>query len=397
MKMAMPNKRVLAMLVVVIPLVALLAYVALSSGPLAKIPVTVATVETKQIAPSLFGTGTIEARYNYKIGPTAAGRLKTVNVQVGETVRAGQILGEIDPVDLDERIASLNAALLRAESAIRLAEAQVAEAKLHKSYADGEATRYRQLAAADAASAEALAGKQLAADTAGTRLLAALAGRDTARQDLDRIRFDRDGLMRQRANLLLKAPASGLVTARNADPGATVAAGQAVIEMIDPKSVWINARFDQITTRGLRPGLKAKITLRSQNGQIFDGKVSRIEPIADAITEETVAKIIFDAIPKTLPSLGEIAEITVALAALPPGPVVPNASLHRVDGRLGVWGISGESLHFIPVKTGASDLDGLVRIEEGLKTGDVIVLHSPRSLNARSRIRVVERLPGVDS
>ncbi len=236
MKMAMPNKRVLVALIVLAHLVGLLAYVALSSGPLAKIPVTVATVAKKQITPSLFGTGTIEARYNYKIGPTAAGRLKTVNVQVGETVRAGQILGEIDPVDLDERIASLNAALLRAESAIRLAGAQVGDAELRKSYADGEATRYSQLAAADAASAEALAGKKLAAETAATGLLAALAGRDAARHDLDRIRFDRDGLMRQRGNLLLKAPARGLVTARNADPGATVAAGQAVIEIIDPKA-----------------------------------------------------------------------------------------------------------------------------------------------------------------
>jgi len=385
------------MVAVLVPLAALLIYVALSSGPLAKIPVTVATVTDKKIAPSLFGTGTIEARYNYKIGPTAAGRLKTVNVQVGETVRAGQILGEIDPVDLDERIASLNAALLRAESSIRLAEVQIREASLRKNYAEGEATRYRQLVAADAASVEAQAGKQLAGETAQTGLLAALASRDAALHDLSRMRFDRDGLIRQRANLLLKAPARGLVVARNADPGATVAAGQAVIEIIDPGSVWINARFDQITTGGLRPGLKAKITLRSQNGQIYDGKISRIEPLADAVTEETLAKILFDVIPKSLPSLGEIAEITISLPALPQGPVVPNAALHRVDGRLGVWRISGESLRFTPVKTGGSDLDGFVRIEDGLNVGDDIVLHSPRSLNVRSRIRVVEKLPGVDS
>jgi RND family efflux transporter MFP subunit len=397
MKMAIPNKRVLAMLAILVPLVALLAYVALSSGPLAKIPVNTATVAKRQIAPSLFGTGTIEALYNYKIGPTAAGRLKTVNVQVGETVRAGQILGEIDPVDLDERIASLNAALLRVESAIRLAEVQIREATLRKSYAEGEATRYKQLVAADAASVEAQAGKQLAGETAETGLLAALASRDAALHDLARTRFDRDAIIRQRANLLLKAPARGLVVARNADPGATVAAGQAVVEMIEPGSVWINARFDQISTGGLRPGLTAKITLRSQSGQIFGGKISRIEPLADSVTEETLAKILFDAIPKKLPSLGEIAEITVSLPALPPGPAVPNAALHRVDGRLGVWQISGKSLRFTPVKTGAADLDGFVRIEEGLKVGDTIVLHSPRSLNVRSRIRVVEKLPGVNS
>jgi multidrug efflux pump subunit AcrA (membrane-fusion protein) len=94
-------KRTLVVLVVLLPLLVLFIYVALRSGPLAPVPVTVARVENRSISPALFGIGTVEARYSYKIGPTFAGRVKRLSVQVGDRVKAGQVLGEMDPVDLD--------------------------------------------------------------------------------------------------------------------------------------------------------------------------------------------------------------------------------------------------------------------------------------------------------
>ena len=63
--------------------------------------------------------GTVEARYTYRIGPTAAGRLKQLAVEVGDVVQAGNLLGEMDPVDLDERIRAQSAAIKRAEAATR--------------------------------------------------------------------------------------------------------------------------------------------------------------------------------------------------------------------------------------------------------------------------------------
>src|SRR5574340_320585 len=128
MKFPSLNRRMLALLAVIVPLLILLVYVALRSGPLAPIPVTVTKVEKTSIAPALFGIGTVEARYTYRIGPTVAGRIKQVVVQVGDRVRQGQLLGEMDPVDLDDRIAAQGAALKRAESVVQAADAQVREA-----------------------------------------------------------------------------------------------------------------------------------------------------------------------------------------------------------------------------------------------------------------------------
>ena len=116
--------RTLALLAVIIPLLVLFIYVGLRSGPLAPVAVTVASVESRAITPALFGIGTVEARYTYKIGPTFAGRVKRLEVHVGDQVKAGQVLGEMEPVDLDARVRSQESAFKRAEAALREAEAR---------------------------------------------------------------------------------------------------------------------------------------------------------------------------------------------------------------------------------------------------------------------------------
>jgi RND family efflux transporter MFP subunit len=389
------NRRTFALLAVIVPLLALMVYVALRSGPLAPIPVTVTTVESRSITPALFGIGTVEARYTYRIGPTVAGRIKRVDVQVGDRVQAGQLLGEMDPVDLDDRVAAQEAAFRRAESGVLAAEAQVREASARKSYAENQASRYEQLLQARSASEETVEGKRQERQVTEAGLAAARANLDAARQELARIRSDREGLIQQRANLRLIAPVRGLVAARNADPGTTVVAGQSVVEVIDPASLWINVRFDQLRASGLRAGLPVQIVLRSQAGSGFAGHVLRLEPMADAITEETLAKVTFNALPKRLPPVGELAEVTVAMSALPATPVAPNASVQRVDGRLGVWLIEEDKLRFAPIKVGATDLDGRVQILDGIKADERVVVYSQRALGPRSRVKVVERLEGV--
>lgn len=389
------NGRTLALLGVIVPLFAGFIYVALRSGPLAPVPVTVAVVQRHAITPALFGLGTVEARYNFKIGPTLAGRVLRVNVEVGDRVRAGQLLGEMDPVDYDDRIAAQNAALRRAEAGAVAAEAQVQEVSVRQRYAATQAQRYEKLRQEGSSSAEAGELKQQELQVAEAGSAAARANLEVARQELVRLRADRDVLRRQRANLRLIAPQEGLVTLRHADPGTTVVAGQAVVEMIDPASLWINVRFDQLRATGLRSGLPAGIVLRSQAGRALAGYVLRVEPVADAVTEETLAKVVFDTLPESLPPLGELVEVTVVLPPLPETAVVANASVQRVDGQLGVWLMEGQAFRFAPVQLGANDLDGRVQIMHGLEPGASVVVYSQRALGSHTRVKIVERLPGV--
>lgn len=381
MKRLHVQSRTLALLVVILPLLALFIYVALRSGPLAPVAVTVTPVENRAIAPALFGIGTVEARYTYKIGPTSAGRVQRLDVHVGDHVKTGQILGEMDPVDLDERIRAQ-------EIVIKRTKAQLDEALERRAYAHTQAQRYEQLLAVRSTSEEIVATKK-------HELQLAEAGLNVAREELSRVRADREALVAQRNNLYLTAPVDGLIVARNADPGTTVVAGQAVVELIDPKILWVNVRFDQIHTRGLAADLTAQIVLRSQSGELRAGHVLRLEPLADAVTEETLAKVVFDQLPDPLPPVGELAEVTITLPTLPATPVIPNAAIQHIDGELGVWQVINGDLRFTPVSLGIADLEGHVQIREGLKVGDQVVVYSANGLNGRSRIHVVDHIPGV--
>lgn len=373
--------RTLALLAVIVPLLAIFIYVGLRSGPLAPVAVTVVSVESRTVTPALFGIGTVEARYTYKIGPTFAGRVMRLDVQVGDQVQAGQVLGEMDPVDLDNRVRSQESAFKRAQAALREAEARQA-------YAQTQARRYEQLFAVRSTSEELLTTKRQELQIADTTLAA-------AREDIVRARSDREGLVAQRSSLRLIAPVDGLVAARDADPGTTIVAGQAVVEIIDPKSLWINGRFDQISAGGLSGGLPARIVLRSHGDQMLEGHVLRVELMADAVTEEMLAKVVFNTVPQQLPPVGELAEVTVDLPTLPAAPLIPNTAVRREGDKVVVWQIVEGDLRITPVKLGASDLEGNVQVLEGLKNGDQVVAYSEKAVTAKSRIQVVERIPGV--
>lgn len=369
-------------------------FVAMRSGPLAPVPVVVAEVKDMAVRPSLFGIGTVEARFTHAIGPTAAGRVRTLSVHVGDRVEAGQVLGEMDPVDLDERLAAQNAALDRAAAAVRAAEAQVAELRARATYARSQAGRFESLAESGAVSRDSLEARRQEFAVAESGLAAALASAESARHEHERLRSEGEGIARQRDTVRLVSPASGLVTRRLADPGTTVVAGQAVLEVIDPDSLWVNARFDQLRAAGLGAGLPARLVLRSRAGEVLPGRVLRVEPVADSVTEELLAKVVFEHLPDPLPPVGELVEVTVDLPALPPAPTIPGSSVQRDGQTLGVWLAENGEIRFAPVELGPGDLDGMVQVRSGLRSGQQVVSHSKSPLTARSSIRIVDRIEG---
>lgn len=395
--------KTVALVGVLLPLLGLFLFALMRSGPLASVPVTVTKVEIRSITPALFGIGTVQARYAHKIGPTAAGRLKRIEVQPGDRVKAGQLLGEMDQVDLDDKIDAQDAATKRGDATLLAVEAQIQELSGRKSFAETQARRYEQLFVSRSVSEEGLGLKRQELQVAQSALSAARANLEASRQEVARLRAEREALIRQRGNLRLVSPVDGLVTRRDADAGSTVVAGQLVVEVVEPGSLWISARFDQQRAAGLQTGLPVKISLRSQSGTLA-GQLVRIEPHADAVTEEVLAKVEFKQQPAAIPSIGEMAEVTVALASEKPMPVVPGASIQRVDGHLGVWlvGVANGNarLRFVPVKTGANDLDGDVQIVSGLEhlnASEKVVVYSQKALTVNSRISVVERIVGPAS
>ncbi len=265
-------------------LLAALGFVVMRSGPLAPTRVTVARAQVGSLSPSLFGIGTVEARRSYLIGPTVAGRVSKVLVDVGDTVAASQLLAEMDPVDLDERATALEASVARASSVVAAAQSQQRDAQARSDLAAATARRYVALGAQQFMSAGAVEAKQQEQASADAALAAAGANLAAARQDIQRLAAERAGLRQQRDNVRLLAPAAGVVISRDAEAGSTVVAGQAVLRLIDPASLWIRVRLDQARSGGLAVGLPASIELRSKPGARLSGKVARVEATSDSIT-----------------------------------------------------------------------------------------------------------------
>jgi HlyD family secretion protein len=368
-------------------------FVIARSGPLAPTKVTTTRVETGKVSPALFGIGTVEARRSYFIGPTVAGRVQAVHVDVGEQVKAGQLLAEIDPVDLDERLRALDAAHARAASAVAAAKASRTDAVAKKALAELNARRYHELGDKRFVSASAVESKQQELSSAQAAVEASNANLQGAQQDVVRLRADQDGLRQQKDNLRLLAPHDGVVISRDAEAGSTVVAGQAIVRLIESESLWVKVRLDQGRSRGLAVGQSAAIVLRSSSGIQLPGKVVRIEPLSDSVTEERITLVAFEQIPAGL-TIGEMAEVTVQTDAGQSGLTVPNAAIKQTPQGTAVWKLEDGKPILVAVKLGNASLDGFVQLVAGLASGDEIIVHSERELSEGGRVKIVEQLAG---
>ena len=385
------TKRRIALATFGLALLAGSTFVVLRAGPMAPVRVTSVQATEDRLTPALFGLGTVDARRSYLIGPTVAGRVRSVAVDVGDHVQAGQLLAEMDPIDLDERLHALDASIERAGSAVSAAEAQLRDVEARRALARGNARRYEELAARNFVSASAVEARGQEQRSAEATAAAAAANVSAARQERVKVVAERAAAQRLRANMRLVAPAAGLVTSRDAEPGSTVVAGQAVVRVIDPASMWVKVRIDQGRSTGLAKGLPAQIVLRSRPGSVLDGKVERVESVSDSVTEERLAIVSFDLPPQVL-SVGESAEVTLSLPTTARTVVLPNAAIRRVRGETGVWTIDGTTIRFAPVRLGQTGLDGQVQVLEGVNAGTHVVAHSTQTLHGDRRIAVVDAL-----
>lgn len=372
-------------------LLAAFAWVALTQGPMAPPRVVLSEVREGELAPQAFGIGTVEARLSHAIGAVQAGRLLRVTVDQGDAVKRGEVLAEIDSVDLDERLAAARSAHEHAGHSADAAAAQVSEAKARQQMAEASASRYRDLARQGFVSGDAVDAKDAEAEATRAGAAAAASTLAASRQEIKRASAEVAALAKQRANLRLVSPVDGIVTAREAEAGDTVVAGQAVIRVIDPASLWVRVRIDQGRAGGIAQGQAARVVLRSRRGEELSGKVARIELQSDSVTEERLVDVAFDQPPAGW-SIGELAEVTIQLPKVDAGLFVPSQAVQRLGQQTGVWQIEQQRARFVAVRTGASTLDGRTQILEGLRAGDKVITYSQQALQPDMRVRAAASL-----
>ncbi|HEY9099730.1 MAG TPA: efflux RND transporter periplasmic adaptor subunit [Thiobacillus sp.] len=379
------GKRSLVLVVGGLAFVAAFVWLLTTSGPLAPVGVEFASVSRADLKPGVYGIGTVEAQHDYAVGPIQAGRVLSVRVDQGDVVKIGQLLAEIDPIDLSQRAEAARNGTARARQAAEAAQAQVAEADSRAQLAQANNERYQALVKQKFIAKEMADSRRHEAAAAAAALTAARANAAGAQRDIRRAEAELRGIGQLQNSLQLVSPIDGVVTAREAEPGATVVAGQAVVRLVDPTRLWVRARVDQARAQGIQVGQAADIVLRSAPGKALPGKVVRIDLQSDAVTEERIVNVAFVAAPDQL-YLGELAEVDIQLKGVSNVLTVPRAAIVQLNGQGGVWQSDDGHARFMPIKLGVHTPER-VQVVSGLDAGSRIIVYSAKQLEDGVRVR----------
>ncbi len=371
--------------------ISIFAWAVLTQGPLAPVKVTSEKIQSGSLAVDVFGVGLVEARHSYNISSVMTGRIKSLLVDQGDFVKAGQVVAELDPIDLEEKLASSHFLTERAANSIKVAEAQLAQAQSQGKTLSATYKRYSELHAKGFVSQELLDAKLNEKRAALAALDAATASLAAAEHDYARTQSDAVGMRKLRDQTRLRSPVNGIVTAKSLEQGAIVIPGQTVFLLISQNDLWIRTRIDQKQSGLLRVGQIADIVLRSHPQIHVLGTVTRIDSISDTVTEERIVNVVFSA-PELNASLGEYAEVTIKLPVQENARSIPTAAVKRINQQEGVWVLQSGRAKFKPVRTGISTLSGRTQILDGLSEDDEVIVYSQREITGDLKLKVASKI-----
>jgi RND family efflux transporter MFP subunit len=330
------------------------------TDPRTEAPLVRIAVAQTAIPASRSFTGTVAARVQSDLGFRVSGKVLERLVDAGQSVRRGQPLMRIDPVDL-------KLAAQTRQDAVTAARARAQQA------AQDEA-RYRDLRGTGAISASAYDQIKATADAATAQLSAAEADADVAR---NATRYAE-----------LVADADGVVMETLAEPGQVVSAGQPVVRVAHAGSREAVIQLPET----LRPaiGSVARATLFGGNGVSEPATLRQLSDAADPRTRTYEARYVLQRALADAP-LG--ATVTVSMAdghePLQGSLQVPIGALLDTGNGPGVWVLNGEptKVAWRPVTVEHLD-DDSARVSGALKQGDRVVALGAQLLREGEQVRV---------
>lgn len=345
------------------------------------------TARIEEVAELVRGPGVVDARVIASVGSRITGIVAEVLVDVGDRVESGASLARLDDSHLRVRLAAAGAAAEAAEHSLAFAAAEVDRATAALDLARRTATRQVALAregvAAESAADEAEAGHAAAA-AAFESSRAALRSKNA---ELARLRQELAAAEIEADYSTILAPFAGIVTSRRVSPGDAVLPGAALVELLDPGSVWVAAWIDESLVGRVAVGQPARLRLRS--GWQGPGKVVRIARRADPVARELEVDVAFVPDLDRL-TLDEEAEVSIEVGRVT-GLAVPTSALVGNGDERGVFVVRDGRALLVAVQVGARG-EERVTIEGGLDAGESVVRH-PRGLASGARIRAAPTEP----
>jgi RND family efflux transporter MFP subunit len=304
-------------------------------------------------------SGEVRARVESNLGFRVAGKVLSRPAELGQRVKAGQLLAQIDPQDY------------RANA--DAAEAQLVSAQINRDVAGADFKRYQDLYAQGFISMAELQRREAAYISAQAQWKQA--------QAQSSVQTNQSGYTR------LLADGAGIVTSVDASAGQVVAAGQSVVRLAldGPRDVVFSVPEDKLGL--LKTGDQVKVR-QWIDGKVLEAVVRDVSASADSVTRTFVAKA---ALPKEAsPVLGST--VTVNLSPrkdMAKTIKLPTSALRLEAGATSVWVLEPSSMtvkaQAIEVKT-AEGNDAVVT--SGLQNGDQVVLSGVHVLTAGQKVSV---------
>ncbi|WP_347556967.1 efflux RND transporter periplasmic adaptor subunit [Robbsia sp. KACC 23696] len=353
------------------------AHTALTTWTNAQAEPTVATLHPTALAAahSLSLPGQLNAWTNAPLYARVPGYLHAWYADIGDRVKAGQVLARIDSPELDEQLAQ--------------ARAQLKSAIANQDLARSTAHRWDDMLTQDAVSAQQANEK----DSAYTAAQANVAA--------DQANVSR--LEATSAYKAIQAPFSGIVTARNTDVGDLITADgtsqKPLFALSDESRLRVYADVPEADAATLRPGMQASITVPEHPGQTF---IAKITDMADAIDPSSATQRVELAIDNTSGALtaGAYAQISFRVPNPPGGLTVPSSTLifRSNTVQVAVYGADGH-VHFRDVRI-AQNFGDRVALASGptngqapLQRDDRLVNNPPDGLVDGEAVRLPETSP----
>ena len=330
---------------------------AAKAAPAASLAVQVVPAREREVARAVIASGPVAAWEEMQLGVEVSGlRVTALHADVGQRVKRGDVLLQIDTRTLDSDLRQADAAAAEAAAGVQLAQTNLAR---------GQALAKEKLISASAF------------DELRAHLVQAQARAATTAAQRDGVRLRRDFAT-------LRAPDDGIVSARMVQPGQVVMAGAELLRLIrDGRLEW---RPDLPEAELARIAVGQRVELRDGTGAAVAGTVRAVSPGVDTKTRTGTVYVDLPA-PGALKA-GAFVEgriVTSASKAL----MVPAAAVVVRDGYPYVFTVDDKNVaHRVRVRTGVSD-SGEIEVLEGLTAGQKVVATGAGFLGDGDIVRVV--------
>jgi len=367
------------------------------------VPVETAIVSRGPLRVTVEEEGKTRLRDRFVISAPIAGYARRVALEVGDPVKRGEAVAEIEPMrseGLDPRSrATAEARVSAAEAALRAAEERVREATAANEYAAARLDRNRKLADAGLTPRDTLEQVASEAIRASAAMGSAKEAADVARHDLEgaKAALTRAGASdgRRAEKVTVRSPAAGTVIAVRHESEGVVLAGTPLLEVGDPGRIEVEVDVLSADAVRIRPG--TPVRFERWGGDVpLEGKVRLVEPVgftkvsALGVEEQRVLVLVEITSPRAVRmgiGYGYRLEASFILWEEKEVLQVPEGALFRTGNRFAVYVVEKGRAKARPVEIGRRN--GLAaQMLSGVKEGEAVILHPGDTVSDGKKVRL---------